>query len=108
MTVQLILKTVDHPEKAPGTLDTYVTAPGVMTRWQDVGAVMYDGMLQAQENVGQINWVAMSQTLAKGTVHNSQHGGNDRVVVIDADNADANDVIDAMIWVTGASTGHVS
>lgn len=108
MAIQMISKTVDHPEKATGTIDTYITVPGQLTRWKDVGNQLLDGMLQAQENVGQIHWVDLSMTIAQGIRHNLQYGGNDRVIVIDADNADANDVIDALLWVNGASTGHVS
>lgn len=103
MTIQLIAKEVDYQKIGRVTEDNltgYYTVPGRTTRWSDVGGHLLDGMLRAQTNLGQVSWTDLSQTIAKGTVYNHEHGGNDRVLVVDGDNADANDVIDAMLWLS--------
>lgn len=100
MSIQLVVTRAPRREKAAGTIDTYVTVPGQTTRWSDVGGHTLDGMLQAQTNVGQISWVDLSMNIAKGMHYNQTSGAHDRVVVIDADNADGNDIIDALLWLS--------
>lgn len=99
MTIQLIVKTTDWQRRVEDSPSGhYETVAGRTTRWPDVGDHLLDGMLQAQTNLGQVQWTDLSQTIAKGTVYNNEHGGDDRVLVVDSDNADANDVFDAVLW----------
>ena len=63
-----------------------------------------DGMLEAQGNVGQITWVELTQTIARGTfvragvtpVSADELG---KIAVVDTDNADAREAIAAALWV---------
>ncbi|MBV9871735.1 MAG: hypothetical protein JO214_14035 [Frankiaceae bacterium] len=103
MTIQLVVKATDYQRRVDDSPSGhYETIVGQTTRWHDVGGHLLDGMLQAQSNVGKpVHWVNLTQTIAKGTVYNDRHGGQDRVLVADPENADGEELIDAMLWVSG-------
>lgn len=71
-----------------------------------------DGMMAAQRRFGQITWTDLTATVAKGTFSEVDADHDDdsdqvvttarelRVVVVDADNADSREAIEAALWVT--------
>lgn len=98
--IAIISKTTDYQAADPDhpSGNRYLTVRGEVTRKDETyaAATVLDGMISAQDDLGQVNWVNLSATIAQGWVYNSQYGGNDRVAVIDTDNADGSDIIDAI------------
>ena len=68
----------------------------------EITGTLFDAMIEAQERMGQVNWHSLTPTMARGTAYNHQHGGSDRVAVIDTENADGREVIDVMNWLRDA------
>lgn len=101
MSITIVSKITDYQAADPDhpSGNRYLTVRGEVTRRDVKGqldATVLDGMISAQDDLGQVNWVNLSMTIAQGWVYNAEHGGNDRVVVIDTENADGSDVIDAI------------
>ena len=59
---------------------------------------MLDGMIHAQDCLGQITWDVVTYSVTLGTVNG---GDDDRVAVFDLDLADGMDVIRATNWALG-------
>lgn len=99
MPITIVSKTTDYQVRNDNQLDGYRTVPGEVVRADfkdEPHATVLDGMIDAQNDLGQVHWIRLTTTIAHGWINNAQHGGTDRVVVIDTDNADGSDVIDAM------------
>ena len=60
-----------------------------------------DGMLDAQNNLGQITWTELTTTVARGTYtyRDANIEIERNIAVIDLDNADVAEALDATIWV---------
>lgn len=67
------------------------------------GLTLLDAMFEAQDNVGQISWIELTRTVARGTFvsHALPVSADElgRVVVVDTENADAREAIVAALWV---------
>lgn len=68
------------------------------------GDEMYDGLLEAQSDLGTVTWDALSGSIAMGvleyeTANHANHGN--RVAVFDLDCADGMDVIRVTNYVNG-------
>ena len=65
------------------------------------GDQMYDGLLEAQDDLGQVTWDALNGSSAIGVLtHANGHGGT-RIAVFDLDCADGLDVIRVTNYVNG-------
>lgn len=65
------------------------------------GDQMYDGLLEAQDDMGEVTWEALSGAVAMGVLtHANGHGGT-RIAVFDLDCADGLDVIHVTNYVNG-------
>lgn len=106
MTISIIAKTATSRVPVPGgSVTAYADQPGVVTHYNvkgDSAAQILDGMIAAQNDLGQISWTALTENIARGGHHNNGNGGQDRVAVIDTDNADGLDIIAAVNWVNEA------
>lgn len=68
------------------------------------GLNLLDALFEAQDNIGQVTWIELTRTVAKGTfvragvtpVSADELG---RVAVVDTENADAREAIAAALWV---------
>lgn len=79
----------------------YITADAV----QDLAvpqATLLDGMIDAQDQLAQVTWTALSHAVAFGT-YNDGDVTDARVAVFDLDLADGMDVIRVTNWALGHS-----
>lgn len=110
MTITIIHKTANYQRRITevvpqGTETSYVDVPGELTQRDVKGMLeplLFDGMLDAQSEYGQITWVNVTPTWARGLQSNTEHGGSDQIVVIDVDHASVREALDALTWVQGA------
>lgn len=99
MPIVIVSKTTDYQVRNDQIDGGHRTVRGELTRRDVKGqldATVLDGMIDAQADLGQVSWVNLNMNIAQGLIYNAEHGGNNRVVVIDTDNADGSDIIDAM------------
>ena len=102
--IAILNKTTDYRVTTYGTdgSSDYVTVAGTLTTTEITGTNVLDGMIDAQNDLGaSIQWSTLTVTSAQGTSYNHEHGGYDRWVVIDLDNADGPDFIALFNWVSG-------
>lgn len=99
--ITVVTKIADHRERSerPEITGHFVDVVGPISSREVKANNLIDGMLDAQDDLGQVRWVDLSQTIAKGLATDQQHGGEHRVIVVDEDNADGGDIISAMLWV---------
>ena len=105
MTIHIVSRTTDYQVRNENADGGYRTVKGEVERTilDQSGSNVLDGMIHAQSSMGQITWYSVADNIARGFTYNHQHGGNDRVVVIEHETADVSDVIDAVISVFNAS-----
>lgn len=99
MSITIVSKTTDYQKPSDRFSSGYTTVYGEVTVRAVKGqldATVLDGMIDAQNDLGQITWHDITMNIAQGTLYNSEHGGRDRVAVIDTDNADGADIIAAI------------
>ena len=65
------------------------------------GDQMYDGLLEAQDDLGQVTWDALNGSSALGVLEHANGLGGNRVAVFDLDCADGMDVIRVTNYVNG-------
>ncbi|QBI98373.1 hypothetical protein SEA_CARTHAGE_101 [Mycobacterium phage Carthage] len=103
-TITMIFKTGEYQQRVPVEDDApiYVTVAGQI--WQrdvtSTDATLLDGMFDAQSDYGQISWTKLTRTTAWGSSYDNTHGTHNRVLVIDRDNATAEDVLEGMLWLS--------
>ncbi|AZS12746.1 hypothetical protein SEA_AELIN_100 [Mycobacterium phage Aelin] len=102
MAIHIIIKTGEYQQRVPVEDDApiYVTVAGEST--VDIlnsDKTMIDGMLVAQNTLGQISWGDLSAHVARGTHYGSEHGTTDRIAVIDMHGATREDVLETVLWV---------
>ncbi|AKO62275.1 hypothetical protein AU098_gp099 [Mycobacterium phage Apizium] len=111
MAIHIITKLGDWNTRTTSTdggPDHYVTVAGEST--DDIlssDKTMFDGMLAAQNTLGQILWGKLSAHVACGTHYGSEHGTIDRIAVIDMHGATREDVLETVLWVNGITQGAV-
>lgn len=70
-------------------------APGKVVEVDPRGTTVLDGMVEAQDDYGQITWTTVRPTTCFG------HAAAERVAVFDLSSADGLDVIHVTYWVNG-------
>ena len=65
------------------------------------GDSMYDGLLEAQDDLGTVIWDALNGSVALGVLEYETANHGDRVAVFDLDCADGMDVIRVTNYVNG-------
>jgi len=62
---------------------------------------MFDAMLEAQADLGQVTWDCLSPTVAVGWFGGQAETAHNRIAIFDLDNADGMDVIRVTNYVNG-------